>query len=210
MNHYFSNKIFAFLFLLSILDLFNCLNIENETDDYKYLDYDSYIRIDRQNFTQEDIRLFMYVKEINSSKIYFNVYVTDPTSVTFSYQFFDQINPEETKFQDLEAYITTNNGNSHTISYKLSKPKDIYTILYIKITPHFFDKGIITIESTSSIVDVYLILGLIVGGFTLIALIAIFLSMYSIFKTERDKTIVESNEDVIIEKVNPEDFSTLT
>ena len=196
-------KIFIlFLLLLSLFDLFNC-EIE---DDIPVLEYKKSIEF-VLNTTNKTNEFFfkMYIDKIESKKIYFYVYQTDPTEFNFYYKL-EKGSP--TDYTKLNEYIMTHNGDRHTYDYIIEKPEDKNNIFYGKITASGFNEGqTIIIESTDSITDIYLIIGLVVGFIELASLVVIFISFYSVYSVKRDISITESNGDVIIAKLGPEDYS---
>ena len=200
----FSNLLSKFLLILIFIkDLFYCEEIEN----FELLKYKEKKTFNINN-TDPYIRLYMEVNEIKSKTIYFYVYITDPTKIDFSYQLLTEGEPNN--FKDLSSYIVTNHGSDHTIYYKIKKPNKSGYKLYIKIKANKYKEGqTITVESTKSITDIYLILGIVIGVITFLALIIIIISFYFIYNTKRDKSITESNDDIIIEKITPEDYSPI-
>ena len=199
------NMSFKFIFLfiiLSKLDLLYCQNGNFEI--LKYQDKKDFIL----NNSFSEIRLYMEVDEVLSKNlIYLYVYITDPTKITFNYKFEKE---KETKdFENLDSYIVVNHGSDHTLYYKIQKPEDKGNKLYIKITANNFKEGQkITVESTESITDIYLILSMVLLFIILISVVIIVLSLLCVYNAKRDKSITETNEDVIIEKVSPEDISS--
>ena len=199
------NMSFKFIFLfiiLSKLDLLYCQNGNFEI--LKYQDKKDFIL----NNSFSEIRLYMEVDEVLSKNlIYLYVYITDPTKITFNYKFEKE---KETKdFEKLDSYIVVNHGSDHTLYYKIQKPEDKGNKLYIKITANNFKEGQkITVESTESITDIYLILSMVLLFIILISVVIIVLSLLCVYNAKRDKSITETNEDVIIEKVSPEDISS--
>ena len=201
----FSNLLFKYILILIICisDIFHCDEIEN----FEYLEYKGKKTFILNN-TDPYIRLYMEVNEIKSKTIYFYVYITDPTKINFSYQLLKEGEPNN--FKDLSSYIVTNHGSDHTIYYKISKPKKNGYKLYLKIKANKFKEGQkITVESTKSITDIYMILAIVLGVITIIVLGIIIISFYYVYNTKRDKSITESNEDVIIAKVTAEDYSPI-
>ena len=149
----------------------------------------------------------MEVDEISSDKIYIYVYRTDPTKIDFRYNIQQDL---PTKYKDEDPYIVTNHGSDHTETYKISKPSGEGERFYMKIKARNFKKGQkISVESTASITDIYLIIGIVLGSIVTISLTIIILPLISIYKIKRDKSITETNEDVIIEKVSWGDSSPL-
>ena len=200
----FSFLLFNFLLILIFInDLFFCEEIEN----FELLNYKEK-KTFLLNNSEPYIRLYMKVNEIKSKTIYFYVYITDPIKIIFSYQLLIEGEPDN--FKDLNSYIVTNHGSDHTIYYKINKPKKNGYKLYLKIKINKFKEGNkITVESTESITDIYMILGIVLGAIIFIVLIIIFISFYYIYNTKRDNSITESNEDVIIAKVTAEDYSPI-
>ena len=197
-------KTFIFsLFLLSSLVLLNCETKEEEIPILKYLEKLTF----PLNIAEKTNNIYfqMNVDDILTSTIYLYVYITDPTSVRFNYKLEKGSSMD---YQQLDAYLVTNHGSSHTIYYKISKPDEQGYKLYVNIRATNFDEGqSITVESTDSMINFYLIIGLILGISLLITVVVIFLSFYSIYSIKRDKSINESNDTVIIERVGPEDYS---
>ena len=199
----FSNPLINCLLILVVFNknLFYCEEIEN----FEYLEYKGKKTFILNN-TDPYIRLYMEVNEIKSKTIYFYVYITDPTKINFSYQLLKEGEPNN--FKDLSSYIVTNHGSDHTIYYKINKPNKNGYKLYLKIKANKFKEGQkITVESTKSITDIYMILAIVLGVITIIVLIIIIISFYYVYNSKRDQSITESNEDVIIAKVTPEDYS---
>ena len=199
------NMSFKFIFLFIILSKLDLLYCQNEDFEIiKYQDKKDFIL----NNSFSEIRLYMEVDEVLSKNmIYLYVYITDPTKITFNYKFEKE---KETKdFENLDSYIVVNHGSDHTIYYKIQKPEDKGNKLYIKITANNFKEGQkITVESTESITDIYLILSIVLLFLILISVVIIVLSLLCVYNAKRDKSITETNEDVIIEKVSPEDISS--
>ena len=200
----FSNLLVKYLLILIFTNnLFNCEEVEN-FELLKYKEKKTFILSNEDPY----IRLYMEVNEIKSKTIYFYVYITDPTKINFGYQLLMEGEPNN--FKDLSSYIVTNHGNDHTLYYKISKPKKSGYKLYLKIKANKFKEGQkISVESTKSITDIHMILGIVLGAITIIVLIIISISFYFIYNTKRDKSITESNEDVIIERVTAEDYSPI-
>ena len=202
---FFSNLLIKILLILVVFnkDLFYCEEIEN----FEYLEYKGKKTFILNN-TDPYIRLYMEVNEIKSKTIYFYVYITDPTKINFSYQLIKGGEPNN--FKDLSSYIVTNHGSDHTIYYKINKPNKNGYKLYLKIKANKFKEGQkITVESTKSITDIYMILAIVLGVITIIVLIIIIISFYYVYNSKRDQSITESNEDVIIAKVTAEDYSPM-
>ena len=199
------NMSFKFIFLFIILSKLDLLYCQNDNFEIlKYQDKKDFIL----NNTFSEIRLYMEVDEVLSKNvIYLYVYITDPTKITFNYKFEKE---KETKdFEKLDSYIVANHGSDHTIYYKIQKPEDKGNKLYIKITANNFKEGQkITVESTESITDIYLILSIVLLSIILISVALIVMSLLCVYNAKRDKSITETNEDVIIEKVSPEDISS--
>ena len=196
-----------FLFLLILIWLIDLIYCE-EIADFEILSYK-----DKKTFeineTDPYIRLYMEVNDIKVKTIYLYVYITDPTKVDFSYQFVNE-GSDLSNFRNLDSYIVINHGSEHTVYYKLDKPKGNGKLFFIKIKAKNYSKGQkITVESTETITDLYKILAIILSIVMIIASGIIALSLYCIYNTKRDKTITESNEDVIIEKVTAEDYSPI-
>lgn len=196
-----------FIFLFSILSIIKILHCKIE--DFELLKYK-----ERKDFilnsTFFDIKLYMEVKDITSKKVYIYVYIQDPTKLTFYYKF--EKEGEENKFQQLDAYMVVNHVNEHTLYYVIDdKPKDNEQKLYIEVVAYDFNQGQkISVESTESITDLYLILTIILIVVMILLTALICFSFSCIYKKKRDKSITETTEDVIIEKVNPEDLSPIS
>ena len=203
MELFIKNSLFL-LILIWIKDLIYC----EEITDFELLNYK-----DKKTFfineTDPYIRLYMKVNDIKAKTIYLYVYITDPTKIDFSYQFVNEGN-DLSNFHNLDSYIVINDGSDHTVYYKLDKPKENGKQFFIKIKAKNFSKGQkITVESTETITDLYKILAIVLSVVMIIVSGIIGFSLYCLYNTKRDKAITESNEDVIIERVQPEDFASL-
>ena len=199
----FNNSKINILIILNFFGLFNCL----EEDNFELLKYKE-TKTFLLNTTETYIRLYMEVDKIKSKMIYFYIYQTDPTKFDFSYTLLKEGEP--TDFKELNNYAVINHGSDHTIYYKIKKPNGNGFKLYIKInTRNSYEGQKLSIESTESIIEINLILGLVLGFIIIISLIIIIVVNLKIYQVKRDKSITESNEDVIIEKVGPEDFAPL-
>ena len=201
-------KFFNYSNLLNILIILSTIYIIIcQSDNFELLKYKekkTFELTKKENF----ITLYMEVDEILSKKIYFYLYQTDPTKIDFTYKFIKEGEP--TDFQYLDKYSVTNHGSDHTIYYKVDKPKDNGLKLYIKIIASNSNPGQkLTIESTESIIEINLIMGLVLGIIIILFLVLIVVMVLMIYKVKRDKSITETTEDVIIEKVGPEDFAPL-
>ena len=203
MELFIKNSLFL-LILILIQDLIYC----EEITDFEILNYK-----DKKTFfineTDPYIRLYMKVNDIKAKTIYLYVYITDPTKIDFSYQFVNEGN-DLSNFHNLDSYIVINDGSDNTVYYKLDKPKENGKQFFIKIKAKNFSKGQkITVESTETITDLYKILAIVLSVVMIIVSGIIGFSLYCLYNTKRDKAITESNEDVIIERVQPEDFASL-
>ena len=199
-------KIFIlFLLLLSLLDLFNC-EIE---DDIPVLDYKDSIEFILDSNQTTEFYFKMYIDKIESEKICFYVYKTAPTNYEFDYKL-EKGSP--TDYTKLDGFMVSHKGDSYTYGYKIEKPEDKNNTFYGKITASGFNKGqTIIIESTDSVTDIlfiiYLITGLIVGLIEVASIVLVIFVFYTVYSVKRDKSITESNADVIIAKLGPDDYS---
>ena len=201
---FFRKNLSFLLILIWIIDLIYC----EEIADFEILNYKEKKSFEI-NETDPYIRLYMKVNDIKAKTIYLYVYITDPTKIDFSYQFVNE-GSDLSNFRNLDSYMVINDSSDHTVYYKLDKPKGNGKQFFIKIKAKNFSKGQkITVESTETITDLYKILAIVLSILMVIVSGIIAFSIYYIYNTKRDKTITESNEDVIIEKVQPEDFASL-
>ena len=199
----FSNIFLFFFISIYINNLIYC----EEKADFELLNYKEKKTFEI-NDTDPYIRLYMEVDSIKAKTIYLYVYIKDPTKVDFSYQFLNE--GDISTFKDLDSYIVTNHGSEHTVYYKIEKPKENGVKLYMKIKARKYSKGQnISVESTESITDIYKIIAIIISIITIITTSILIIVFYVLYNTKRDKTIMETNEYVIIEKVRPEDFQPL-
>ena len=149
----------------------------------------------------------MNVDSILSSTIYLYVYITDPTDLDFNYKL---VKDELGNYESLNPYIVINHSSDHTLYYKIKKQSESGYKLYVNIKAYNFNKGqSITVESTESITDVYLLLGIFLGVIILLTFGCIFLQFYYVYKKSIDKSTLETNENVVIARVSPEDYSPL-
>ena len=141
----------------------------------------------------------MEVDEISSDKIYIYVYRTDPTKIDFRYNIQKDL---PTKYKDEDPYIVTNHGSDHTETYKISKPSGEGERFYMKIKARNFKKGQkISVESTASITDIYLIIGIVLGSIITISLTFIILPLISIYKIKRDKLSLRLMKMLLLKKL---------
>ena len=195
---------FIFLFIiLSINDLFYCKD-EDKDEDFELLKYQEKKTFELNN-TNNEIKLYMEGNTITSKKIYLDVYRTDPTRIGFYYKL--QRDKEEKKLEELDSYIVTNHGSDHIGSYIIDKPENNDYKLYIKVkASNFLNGQKLSVESKESFTDLYLILTIfLLIIITLTSSLVIFITLH-IYKIKRDKSITETTDDVIIEKVYPEDL----
>ena len=194
---------YKFIFLLIILninDLFYCKD-EDDYKDFELLKYKEKKAFDLNN-TNNVIKLYMEGNTITSKKIYLYVYKTDPTEVDFYYKL-----QKDKEFEQIDSYLVTNHGSDHTLYYIIDKPENNDYKLYIKIITSKFEKGQkIEVESTESITDIFVILTIVLIIITLLSSPIILIITIYIYKIKRDKSITETTEEVIIEKVYPEDL----
>ena len=193
---------FIFLFIFfSINDLFYC---KDEDEDFELLKYKEKKTFELNN-TNNEIKLYMEGNTITSKKIYIYVYQTDPTNVDFNYKLH-----KDKEFVHLDSYLVTNHGSDHTFYYIMDKPENNDYKLYIKVITSKFEKGQkLSIESAESFTDIYIILTIVlIIIITLTSSLVLIVTLY-IYKIKRDKSITETTEDVIIEKVYPEDLTPI-
>ena len=197
---------FIFLFLiLSVYDLFYCKNDEDE--DFELLKYKEKKTFEL-NSSNYEIKLYMEGNTITSKKIYIYVYQTDPTVVDFNYKI--QKDKEVKEFKHLDSYLVVNHGSDHTIYYIIEKPDNDNYKFYLKIITSEFEKGQkVSVESTESITDIYVIMTIILMIIMILVSFIVVITTVYIYKIKRDKSITETTEDVIIEKVYPEDLSPI-
>ena len=198
-------KIFIlFLLLLSLLDLFNC-EIE---DDIPVLDYKQSMEFILDSNQTTEFYFKMYIDKIESEKICFYVSKTDPTNYEFDYKL-EKGSP--TDYTKLDGFMVSLKGDKYTYGYKIEKPEDKNNTFYGKITASGNKGQTITIQSTDSVTDIlfiiYLISGLFVGLIEVASIVLVIMVFYTVYSVKRDKSITESNDDVIIAKLGPEDYS---
>lgn len=197
---------FSFIFLLIIVIHINIFNyVSDNNQEYDRMEYKEkkYFNLTGK---EKNIYLKMDVDKILSKTYaYFYVYLTDPTKVEFNFGF--EKNGEPKNFERLNSFAVINHGSDHTVYYRIEKPLDKGNILYMKIIAYnYYENQKIAIESSETQTNIYLIIGIIIGITMSATLVIIGIYFYLLYTKKRDRTIIESNEDVIIEKVNPNDF----
>ena len=141
---------------------------------------------------------------LSKNYCYINLGQTNPQVLSLEYKFGK--NSNDSSFTYLKNWITINDGSQHIYYYEMEKPEEKGYNLYLKITvKNYYDKQKLTVESTDSQFNFYLLMGLIIGSSAIIVIIVVILSFYCIYKSKVD-TNDPSSYDVIFVPVGPSDF----
>ena len=141
---------------------------------------------------------------LSKNYCYINLGQTNPQVLSLEYKFGK--NSNDSCFTYLKNWITINDGSQHIYYYEMEKPEEKGYNLYLKITvKNYYDKQKLTVESTDSQFNFYLLIGLIIASSAIIVIIVVILSFYCIYKSKVD-TNNPSSYDVIFVPVGPSDF----
>lgn len=194
-----------FLLLIYIIDISSCIEeAPIEYDNLEYLETKTYIL----NKTEKNEMIF-YLKIkvdtiLSKNYCYINLGQTNPQVLSLEYKFGK--NSNDSSFTYLKNWITINDGSQHIYYYEMEKPEEKGYNLYLKITvKNYYDKQKLTVESTDSQFNFYLLIGLIIASSAIIVIIVVILSFYCIYKSKVD-TNNPSSYDVIFVPVGPSDF----
>ena len=202
-----SNYFLIFLIIILFINLSKSFISKVNDEECPILEYKEKLTFPLNGSEPIYINFQMNVDSILSGTIYLYVYITDPTDLDFNYKLEKD---ELTNYESLNPYIVINHSSDHTLYYKIKKPSESGYKLYVNIKAYNFNKGqSITVESTESITDVYLLLGIFLGVIILLTFGCIFLQFYYVYKKTIDKSTLETNENVVIARVSPEDYSRL-
>ena len=119
--------------------------------------------------------------------------------VEFSYCLGNEPSP---KFSKIEPFQVINHVSKHTLDYKVDKTEE-NNKFFAKIEVSSYNNNqIISIESTDSIFNMSLIVIIVLAPILLMTFIAVYFNFRVLYGTKRDQS-----ENVIIEKVSPEDYN---
>ena len=202
-----SKYFFIFLIIISFINISKSFIAKVNEEEFPILEYKEKLTFPLNGSEPININFQMNVDTILSGTIYLYVYITDPTNIDFFYKLEKD---DLTNYENLYPYIVINHSSDHTVYYKIKKPSGNGYKLYVSIKAYNFNKGqSITVESTESITDIYLLLGIFLGVIILLTFGCVFLQFYYVYKKKIDKSNLEINENVVIARVSPEDYSPL-
>ena len=198
------NRILVFLSLICILELIICVN--DETIEYDILEYKG-TKTYKLNGTEKTEMIYylqMDVDKILTDSCLINIHQTDPQEIKLEYKF--EKEGKTSNFVIIKHWQTTNDHSKHELNYDFDKPEEKGYTLYMKVSvKNYKDKQEISVESTDSQFNFYILIGIIVAASCVIVFLVIFLSYYYIYKSKPNLNDPNSL-DVVFAKVGPEDY----
>ena len=198
------NRIIIFLSLICISEIIICL--KDEPIEYDVLEYKGTktYKLNATDKTESTHYLQMEVDKILTDSCLIIMHQTDPQEITLEYKF--EKEGKTSNFEKIKHWQTTNDGSKHKLYYDIDKPEEKGYTLYMRITvKNYRDKQEITVESTDSQFNFYILIGIIVAVSCVIVFLVIFFSFYCIYKSKVNFDDPNS-VDVVFAKVGPEDY----